>query len=51
MDGDSLYKQAMSDIKELVDYVLSKCNSFAEKHDYDKEWVKDRFKEEFNKAY
>lgn len=49
MEADAIYKQAVSDVKDLVDDVLSECDSFADRYDYEKEWVRDRFREEFNK--
>lgn len=49
MEDDAIYKQAVSDVKDLVDYILSECDSFADRYSYDKKWVRDRFGEEFNK--
>lgn len=49
MEDDTIYKQAISDVKSLVYYVLGECDSFADRYNYDKEWVRDRFREEFNK--
>lgn len=49
MEDEAVYKQAVCDVKDLVDYVLGECNIFADKYHYDKEWVRDRFREEFNK--
>lgn len=49
MEDDAIYKQAVSHIKDLVDYVLKECDRFADGYNYDKEWVRDRFREEFNK--
>lgn len=49
MAENDLYEQAVSDVKNLVEYVLNECDEFADKYDYDKEWVRDRFREEFNK--
>jgi len=49
MDNDVLYKQAVSDVKELVEYVISECDEFADRYNYDKEWVRERFREEFNR--
>ena len=49
MEDDALYKQAAFDVKDLVDYVLSECDNFANRYNYDKEWVRERFREEFNK--
>lgn len=49
MAGNDLYKQAVSDVKNLVEYVINECDDFADKYNYDKEWFRDRFREEFNK--
>lgn len=49
MEDNTIYKQAVSDVKDLVNYVLRECDSFADRYNYDKEWVADRFREEFNK--
>ncbi len=49
MSDDALYKQAVENVKNLVDYVLNEYDVFAEKYDYDREWVRDRFRTEFNK--
>jgi len=48
MTEDDLYKQAVSDVKDLVEYVINECDDFADKYNYDKEWFRDRFREEFN---
>lgn len=50
MTDDNLYKQAMKDVKELVNTVMEQCKEFADEYDYEKFWVADRFREEFNKA-
>jgi hypothetical protein len=44
-----LYEQAVTDVKNLVDDVLDECDRFADIYSYDKDWVRDRFREEFNK--
>lgn len=50
MGEDDLYKQAVKDIKRLVDDVKEQCEYFAEEYDYEKDWVFSRFKEELNKS-
>ena len=48
-DDDRLYKQAVSDVQNLVDYVLRECDEFADRYNYEREWVRNRFREEFNR--
>lgn len=48
-EDDILYKQAVSNVRKLVDYVLDECDVFADEYNYDREWFMDRFREEFNK--
>lgn len=50
MREDELYKQAVKDVKRLVNDVKEQCEQFAEKYDYEKNWVFGRFKEELNKS-
>jgi hypothetical protein len=50
MGEDDLHKQAMEDIKRLVDNVKEQCEQFADNYDYDKDWVFNRFREQLNKA-
>lgn len=50
MEDDKLYMQAMEDVKELVNTVIEQCEEFADEYYYEKHWVVDRFREEFNKA-
>jgi len=50
MDEESLYKEAMQRIDELVERVLLICNDVADNNHYEKEWVLDRFTEKFNRA-
>lgn len=47
---DPLYKQAVSDIKLLVEDVLEQCVDFADQYNYEKEWVFERFRTEFNRV-
>lgn len=50
MGEDELYKKAMKSVKRLVNDVKEQCEQFAEKYDYEKDWVFGRFKEELNKT-
>jgi len=50
MDEDDLYKQAMKDIRRLVDDAKEQCEQFAEEYNYEKDWVFSRFREELNKS-
>lgn len=50
MNDEELYKQAMQDIKNLVEEVKERCKEFADEYYYNKEWVFDRFREELNKS-
>jgi hypothetical protein len=45
-----LYKQAMKRITELVEEVFQICVEVADENQYEREWVLDRFREQFNKA-
>ncbi|WPQ60002.1 hypothetical protein [Paenibacillus polymyxa] len=45
-----LYEQAMERIDELVEEVFQICDDVADKNDYERDWVLDRFRERFNKA-
>lgn len=49
MDGDALYKMAVRQMKRLADNVLLEVEMFADNNNYEKEWVLERFKEEFSK--
>lgn len=50
MSGDELYKKAMSEMDDLANDVIEQCVDFADSSDYEKEWVLDRFQEQFSKA-
>lgn len=50
MNEESLYKEAMQRIDELVKEVLIICNEVADENHYEKEWVLDRFREKFSRA-
>ena len=45
-----LYDIALKEVKELAVDVIEQCSYFAEKNDYEKEWVLDRFQEQFSIA-
>lgn len=51
---NDLYKQAIENIKMLVQDVIEQCEEFtgefAEDYDYEQEWVFTEFKKEFDKA-
>ena len=47
MNNADLYKKAMKEMQELAKDVLEQCVEFAEEHDYEKEWVIERFQEQF----
>ncbi|NEZ44366.1 hypothetical protein GQA12_22875 [Paenibacillus alvei] len=49
-EEDILYKQAMKRISELVEEVLEICDDVANENHYERDWVLDRFREQFNKA-
>lgn len=49
MCGDMLYNQAVKEMKSLAEYVIKDIQDFADDHDYEKAWVVERFREEFNK--
>lgn len=47
MDEELLYKLAMKEMNNLAEDVLDECIEFADSHDYDKEWVIERFQAQF----
>lgn len=47
---EELRKTALREVTELAVDVLEQCCFFADKNDYDKEWVLDRFQEQFTRA-
>lgn len=49
MSEDMLYKQAVKEMKSLAEYVMQDIQEFADEHNYEKAWVIERFREEFNK--
>lgn len=45
-----LYDTALKEVTELVVDVIEQCSDFANRNDYDKEWVLERFQEQFSLA-
>lgn len=50
MSENELYKKAMSEMNVLANDIIEQCVDFADSNDYEKEWVLDRFQEQFSKA-
>lgn len=50
MEEELFHKLAMKEMNNLAEDVLNECIEFADSHDYDKEWVVDRFQEQFQKV-
>jgi hypothetical protein len=50
MSDDLLYKKAVKQMRQLAEDVLADVEMFADDNNYDKEWVLERFQEEFSKA-
>lgn len=50
MSENELYKKAMSEMNALANDIIEQCVDFADSNDYEKEWVLDRFQEQFSKA-
>ena len=44
------YDTALKEVTELAIDVIEQCFDFANRNDYDKEWVLDRFQEQFSRA-
>ncbi len=44
-----IYDKAINDIKNLCLDILQDCIDFADNNAYDREWVIDRFQEQFSK--
>ncbi len=49
MSDEDLYNKAIREMKSLAEYVMQDIQKFADEHDYEKAWVVERFREEFNK--
>ena len=47
--SDLLYRIAVKQMQRLADDVLDEVKMFADNNNYEKEWVLERFKEEFAK--
>jgi hypothetical protein len=47
---DALYRDAMKRVAELVEEVFQICDEVAYENHYEKEWVLEKFRAEFNKA-
>ncbi len=47
--GDAIYNQAVKEMKSLAEHVMQDIQEFADEHDYEKTWVVERFREEFNR--
>ncbi len=50
MRRNNLYDQALKEVTELAVDVIEQCVEFANRNDYEKDWVIDRFQEQFSKA-
>ena len=50
MDEEVFYDTALKEVTELAVDVIEQCFNFANRNDYDKEWVLDRFHEQFSRA-
>ena len=45
-----LYDTALKEVTKLAVDVIEQCFDFANRNDYDKEWVLERFQEQFSRA-
>ena len=50
MEEKEFYDTALKEVTELAIDVIEQCFDFANRNDYDKEWVLDRFQEQFSRA-
>lgn len=50
MEEQDLYDTALKEVTELAVDAISQCVNFATRNDYEKEWVIDRFQEQFSIA-
>ena len=50
MDEEVFYDTALKEVTELAVDVIEQCFYFAEKNNYENEWVLDRFQEQFSRA-
>lgn len=49
-DDNTIYKQAIKRIDALIEEVLQTCEKVADENHYEREWVLDQFRAQFNKA-
>lgn len=47
--ADALYYRAVNEMKSLAEHVMQDIQEFANEQNYEKAWVVERFREEFNK--
>ena len=47
---EDIYQDALTKVAELCSGVIEECIDFANKNDYDEEWVLDRFQEQLSVA-
>lgn len=50
MGEKEFYDNALKEVTKLAVDVIEQCFDFANRNDYDKEWVLDRFQEQFARA-
>lgn len=50
MNEEKFYTNALKEVTELAVDVIEQCADFADRNNYDKEWVLDRFQEQFSRA-
>lgn len=50
MEEKEIYDTALKEVTELAIDIIEQCFDFANRNDYDKEWVLDRFQEQFSRA-
>lgn len=50
MNEKEFYDTALKEVTELAVDVIEQCCDLADRNDYDKEWVIDRFQEQFSIA-
>lgn len=46
---DAIYNQTVKEMKSLAEHAMQDIQGFADEHDYEKSWVVERFREEFNR--
>lgn len=50
MTEEEIFNEALKKVTELACDVVEQCCYFADTNDYDKEWVIERFQEQFQRA-